>query len=93
MSKDETLTIRVDRAMKERLDAVAKSLNRSRSHVAGEAIAEFVAVQEWQIARTEAAIRAIDAGEGVDHAAVVNWVNSLDSKKPLPRPSASKRRG
>ena len=91
MHKDTTLTIRVEGSLKERLKAVAKQLNRSKSHIAGEAIAEFVAVQEWQIARTQAALRAMDAGQGSAHEDVVGWVESWGAERELARPGPVKR--
>ena len=48
MAESTTLTIRVDRSVKERLEAIAHRLNRSKSFVACEAIKEYIAVQEWQ---------------------------------------------
>ena len=51
---------RVERSVKERLDAVAKQLNRSKSYLAGAAIEAFVSVQEWQIEGIHDAIRSLD---------------------------------
>ena len=51
-----TFTIRVDEADKERLEALARSTGRSRSVLTAEAIAEYLAVNEWQIARIKAAM-------------------------------------
>ena len=47
-----TFTIRVDEAAKARLEALALSTGRSRSFLAAEAISEYLAVNEWQIAAT-----------------------------------------
>lgn len=86
MGKDTTLTIRVERSVKERLEAVAKQLNRSKSYLAGEAIEEFVAVQEWQIKGIEDAIRALDADKGIAHEDVIRWVESWDTEDEFPKP-------
>ena len=88
MGKDTTLTIRLERSVKERLEAVAKRLNRSKSSLAGEAITEFVAVQEWQKRGIEEAIRSLDAGKGVSHDDVVRWVASGKTDGELSEPKA-----
>jgi predicted transcriptional regulator len=83
-----TLSVRVDRADKERLEALAKSTGRSRSFLAAEAISEYLAVNEWQVAATRQAIVSLERGEGVDHHEVKDWVTSwggageLDAPKP-----------
>ena len=78
MSKDTTLTIRLPHAVKERLEAVAKRLDRSKSFLAGEAIEEFVSVED--------AIRSLDAGKGVAHDEVVRWVESWGPRRARPKP-------
>lgn len=45
-----------------RLDAVAKSMDRSRSYVANEAMLQYVLYQEWFIASVEAAVAKADSG-------------------------------
>ena len=88
-----TFTVRVDSAVKKRLEKLAKSTGRSRSFLAAEAIGEFVDVNEWQIAGIEQAMAALGRGEGVPHDQVEQWVRSWDGSKerPAPKPSASKR--
>ena len=49
MSESSVLTLRLDAKLKNRLDRLSKSMNRSRSFVAAQAIQEFVSVNEWQI--------------------------------------------
>ncbi|MFM7626329.1 MAG: CopG family ribbon-helix-helix protein [Gammaproteobacteria bacterium] len=58
-----TLTIRLDEEVKDRLDRLADSTQRSKSYLAAEAIREFVEHNEWQIAQTRAALREADAGD------------------------------
>ena len=84
-----TFTIRVDQADKQRLEALARSTGRSRSFLAAEAIAEYLAVNEWQIGRIRSAMASLDRGEGVEHAAVRKWVESWGSDSELEPPSAS----
>lgn len=58
-----TMTIRIDDDVKDRLDRLADSTHRSRSFLAAQAIAQFVEINEWQVAEIEAALREADAGD------------------------------
>jgi RHH-type transcriptional regulator, rel operon repressor / antitoxin RelB len=58
-----TMTIRLDDEVKDRLDRLADSTNRSKSFLAAEAIREFVETNEWQIAEIQAALKEADAGD------------------------------
>ena len=85
-----TLSVRVDSAQKKRLEALAKSTGRSRSFLAADAIAAYLDVNEWQVAGIKAAIKSIDANDGVAHSQVKAWVKSwksagLPSKAPRAR--------
>lgn len=65
-----SITLRDDNA--ERLEALAKSLDRSRSWVANEAVEQYLEHQAWMDTETDAAIAAIDAGaELIPHADVM----------------------
>jgi predicted DNA-binding protein len=50
MTASTTLTVRLAPQVKRRLESVALRVRRSKSFLAAEAIEEFLAVQEWQIA-------------------------------------------
>ncbi|MBZ5584731.1 MAG: CopG family transcriptional regulator [Acidobacteriia bacterium] len=63
MSESSVLTLRLDAKLKTQLDRLSKSMNRSRSFVAAQAIQEYVSVNEWQIAEINKAIAAADRGE------------------------------
>jgi RHH-type transcriptional regulator, rel operon repressor / antitoxin RelB len=84
-----TFTIRVDEADKQRLEALARSTGRSRSFLAAEAIAEYLAVNEWQIAGIKAAIEDLERGERIEHEAVRKWVESWGADNELKPPNAS----
>lgn len=58
-----TMTIRLEDEMKDRLEQLAESTHRSKSYLAAEAIREYVANNEWQIAEIGAALREADAGD------------------------------
>jgi len=87
MGDSTTLTVRLDSSVKERLDQLAGRMNRSKSFLAGAAIEEFLAVQEWQIEGINKAIRSLDDGKGVPHDDVVNWVKSWGTDNELPKPT------
>jgi RHH-type rel operon transcriptional repressor/antitoxin RelB len=63
MAESSVLTLRLDAKLKNQLDRLSKSMNRSRSFVAAQAIQEFVTVNEWQIAEIKKAIASADRGE------------------------------
>lgn len=58
-----TLTIRIEDEVKDRLDRLAESTQRSKSFLAAEAIRQFVENNEWQVAEIRAAIAEADAGD------------------------------
>jgi RHH-type rel operon transcriptional repressor/antitoxin RelB len=63
MPESSVLTLRLDAKLKNKLDRLSKSLNRSRSFVAAQAIQEFVSVNEWQIAEIKKGLAEADAGD------------------------------
>lgn len=58
-----TITVRLEDEVKERLDRLAESSRRSKSFLAAEAIREFVANNEWQIAEIQAALAEAKDGD------------------------------
>ena len=58
-----TITIRLEEEVKERLDRLADSTNRSKSYLAAEAIRAFVETNEWQIAEIRASLKEADADD------------------------------
>jgi RHH-type rel operon transcriptional repressor/antitoxin RelB len=85
------VTVRVDRATKQRLEAVAKSVRRSKSFIAAAAIEEYLAAQEWQMAGIREAMESMDRGEGIPHQRVSGWIASWDSEDELPMPDSARR--
>ena len=65
MSESSVLTLRLDAKLKNQLDRLSKSMNRSRSFVAAQAIQEFVTLNEWQISEIRKGIAEADAGDFV----------------------------
>lgn len=79
--------MRVNSAVKKRLEKLAKNTGRSRSFLAAEAINEYLDSNEWQVASIKQAIVSLDRGEGVPHQQVKDWVESWGSQGELPQPA------
>jgi RHH-type rel operon transcriptional repressor/antitoxin RelB len=84
-----TFTVRVDTSVKKRLERLAKSTGRSRSFLAAEAIAEYLEINEWQVAGIKRAMASLDRGEGISNDSVKDWVASWDSTNEKPTPKSS----
>lgn len=65
-----TMTIRLDGALKDRLDRLAVATHRSKSFLAAEAIKEFVELNEWQIEEINQAITEAENGDFADKASL-----------------------
>jgi RHH-type rel operon transcriptional repressor/antitoxin RelB len=85
-----TFTVRVDSALKRRLEKLAKSTGRSRSFLAAEAIGEYVEVNEWQVAGIKRAMQSADRGGVVPHEEVKEWVRSWGGRRERVRPRPRK---
>lgn len=84
MADSTTLTVRLAPEVKQRLEAVALRVRRSKSFLAAEAIEEFLAVQEWQVAAIKEGIAAADRGDLVPHEEVRAWAAAFGTgRKPL----------
>lgn len=55
-----TMTVRLDSALKDRLDQLAEITHRSKSFLAAEAIRDFIELNEWQVKEIESAIAEAD---------------------------------
>ncbi|MEZ2218909.1 CopG family ribbon-helix-helix protein [Rhizobium sp. RCC_161_2] len=56
-------TVRVSDETARKLDQIAEKLDRSRSYMAAQAIEDYVAREEWQIAEIEAGLAEANRGE------------------------------
>jgi RHH-type transcriptional regulator, rel operon repressor / antitoxin RelB len=88
MTDSTTLTVRLDKAVKKRLEAAATRMRRSKSFIAAEAIEEYLALQDWQIDAIKQGIEAADRGETVSHEKVRAWAQSLGTRRELPLPKS-----
>ena len=58
-----TMTIRLEPALKQRLDHLAEATQRSKSFLAAQAIREFVDLNEWQVQEIRDALAEADREE------------------------------
>jgi predicted transcriptional regulator len=87
MNSTSTFTIRVSTDIKHRLDKLAKSIKRTRSWLAADAVENYLAEQEHHLALIEQAEREIEAGRAVPHEDVARWLLSWGTDHELPPPS------
>ncbi|NQU71289.1 MAG: CopG family transcriptional regulator [Rhodospirillales bacterium] len=88
MDDSTTITIRVAKTMKDRLESLARETKRSRSSLAAQGIGAFVELEEQQIEGVKRALASIDRGLGVAHDDVEAWVASWDTDDELSTPKS-----
>ena len=60
---ESVFTVRIDPKKQERLDRLAKQLDRPRNYLVSQAIDNFLEVQAWQIEQTRNALAEAEAGD------------------------------
>lgn len=63
MSQTTLISVRVPKDVAKRLAKLAEATDRSKSYVAGQAIEEFLTLQEWQVKAIQQGIAEADAGK------------------------------
>ena len=94
MSDTTTLTVRLSKEAKAKLDALAESTHRSKNYLAAEAIAAYVDENAWQIEAIQKAIAQADHGEAsYAHEEVMDYLerrakgeHNLERPKPISTP-------
>ncbi len=81
-----TMTVRLDRETRRRLERLARATARSRAFLAQQAIRDYLDLQEWQVSAIEAGVRAADEGHLVGHKAVESWIESWGARREKRRP-------
>ena len=77
----EILTLRIESEIKERLNMIAKMMDRSSSYIASKAIKEYIHLNEWQIQAIEMGIKQADRGELISHTDIKSkWEKKLGNK-------------
>lgn len=84
--KTAPVSVRLDAALNDQVAAIAIALDRPKSWVIEQALRDFLAIQQWQLAAIEEGIRAADAGRVVAHDDVLTWVRSWGQPDELPMP-------
>jgi predicted transcriptional regulator len=88
MNDSTTITVRVAKSVKDRLESLAKETRRSKSSLAAEGISAFIDLEERQIEGIKQALSSIDQGLGVAHHDVEAWISSWDTDDERPTPKA-----
>ncbi len=83
-----TLSVRITTDTKKQLEALAKRARRSKSFLAAEATAAFVAAESWQLDEIQAGLKELDEGRGVAHDDVSAWLRSWGRKPERKAPRA-----
>ena len=63
MSRSSLVSLRLDAKLKKQLERLSRTMSRSRSFVAAEAIREYVALNEWQIEEIKKGLAEADRRE------------------------------
>ena len=84
MSKTAPVSVRLESALNDQVTAIAAALDRPKSWVIEQAVRDFVAIQEWQLAAVDAGISAADAGADVHDGVVTVRRQRLYSLVSLP---------
>ena len=82
----ETLSIRIGSETKQRLDALSKRSNRSKSFLAAAAIAAYVESEEWQLGEIHLGLGELESGQAVSHARVSKWLKSWGTRAETKAP-------
>ncbi|MDQ0322548.1 putative transcriptional regulator [Pararhizobium capsulatum DSM 1112] len=80
------LTAHVPLPLAEKIDQIAARLERSRGWIVKQALSDWIDQEEERRRLTLEAMADADAGNVINHQAVLAWANSLDSENPLPPP-------
>lgn len=86
MSKTAPVSVRLPESLNDQVSEIAAVLDRPKSWVIEQAVRDYVAVQQWQLAAIDEGIAAADAGQMIAHEDVVAWVRSWDRSDELPPP-------
>ena len=62
-----TITIRTEPEVAEKIGALAKAMDRSRNWVIEDALKHYIQDQEWQIKGIRQGIQSLDSGQGISH--------------------------
>ena len=90
MTKDVTLSLRIDRKLSDKLERRARQIKRSKSSLATIAIESYFALETMEIARIKRTLAEARAGGPfVANDDVIRWIESWGTENELPRPKAT----
>lgn len=90
MTKDVTLSLRIDRKLSNKLDKRARQAKRSKSALVAHAIANLFEIEEQEIALTKQALaRSKAGGPFVSNEDMMRWLESWGTENELPPPEAT----
>ena len=85
-TKTKVFTAHIPIPLAEKVDQIAKRLDRSRGWIMKQALSAWVDQEKERSRLTQEALADVDAGNVIDHQAVQAWTESLNTDKPLPVP-------
>jgi predicted transcriptional regulator len=85
-NKTAPVSVRLETSLNEQVAAIAAALDRPKSWVIEQAVRDFVATQQWQLAAIDEGIKAADEGRVVAHDDVAAWARSWGQSDELPMP-------
>jgi predicted transcriptional regulator len=81
-----SITIQLDSAVQARLAELADARQQPVSDVAAEVIAMYVAADSWEHQHILRGLGELEAGEGVSHERVAEWLDSWGTENESPTP-------
>jgi predicted transcriptional regulator len=85
-AKTRVLTAHVPIPLAKKVDKIASHLERSRGWIMKQALSAWVEQEEERSRLTQEALADVDAGRIIEHRAVSEWAESLNTDSPLPVP-------
>jgi predicted transcriptional regulator len=80
------ITVNLDPGVQAKLAAIAEERGKPVSDLAAEAIASFVEVERWQEQHIRQGIEELEAGKGMRHERVAEWLDSWGTENELSPP-------
>lgn len=83
MEQTSTMTIRLSKVIKNKLEHLAAATERTKAYLAAKAIEEFIATQEWQIQAIQEAVKEADSPQAkfVEHETVVKKIQARMARR------------
>jgi predicted transcriptional regulator len=81
-----SILIELDPNVRSRLAALAEDRQQPVSEVAAEVIAMYLAPDSWEHVHIRAGLAELEAGQGVSHERVSEWLDTWGTENELPAP-------